>query len=297
MHTSSASVTLYLMSEKGYAVLTHLVKGFDCTIIKHVVGARDNNVENDFYEDIKAVCGQANIPFLDRTQRALITPATVALAVSWRWLIAETNGLVVMHDSLLPRYRGFAPLVNCLIKGEPEIGVTALYANAEFDRGDVIAQASRPVSYPITIAQAVNLSVRCYVELVDHIWPAWVEGRSLLAQPQNEQQASYSLWRDEQDYCIDWHCDSHYIWRFVDAVGWPYKGATALLNGQPVRIFAVEAEADVRIENRTPGKVLFINQQRQPVVVCGTGLLRLITIQDEVGKSVLPIEQFRSRFS
>ena len=297
MHTSSASVALYLMSEKGYAILTHLVKEFDCTIIKHVVGAKDNNVENDFYEDIKAVCGQANIPFLDRTQRALITPTTVALAVSWRWLIAETNGLVVMHDSLLPRYRGFAPLVNCLIKGEPEIGVTALYANAEFDRGGVIAQASQPVSYPITIAQAINLSVRCYVELMDYIWPAWVEGRSLPARPQNEQQASYSLWRDEQDYRIDWHCDSNYIRRFVDAVGWPYKGATALLNGQPVRILAVEAEADVRIENRTPGKVLFINQQQQPVVVCGTGLLRLIMTQDEAGKSVLPIKQFRSRFS
>ena len=296
MFTSSASVALYLMSEKGYAVLTHLVKGFDCTIIKHVVGARDNNVENDFYEDIKAVCAQANIPFIDRTQRALISPTAMALAISWRWLIAETNGLVVMHDSLLPRYRGFAPLVNCLINGEPEIGVTALYANAEFDRGDVIAQASQSVNYPITIAQAIALSVRCYVELIDHIWPAWVEGRALPAQPQNEQQASYSPWRDEQDYCMDWHRDSHYLRRFVDALGWPYKGASALLNGQLVRILAVEAEADVRIENRTPGKVLFI-QQQQPVVVCGTGLLRLVTVQDEAGNSVLPLKQFRSRFS
>lgn len=296
MPTSFASVVLYLMSEKGYAILSHIVKEFDYTIIKHVIGARDNNVENDFYEDIKALCAQANIPFLDRTQQVVVSPATVALAVSWRWLIAGANGLVVMHDSLLPRYRGFAPLVNCLINGEPEIGVTALYASAEFDRGDIIAQASRPVNYPITIAQAINLSVQCYIELVDHIWPAWVEGRALLAQPQNEEQASYSLWRDEQDYCMDWQRDSHYLRRFVDALGWPYKGAAARLNDQPVRILAVEAETDVYIENRTPGKVLFISQQ-QPVVVCGTGLLRLLTVHDEAGKSVLPLKQFRSRFT
>lgn len=296
MSVSSKSVVLYLMSEKGYAVLSHIVKVLDYKLIKLVIGARDSNVENDFYEEIKALCAQASIPFSDRTQRAAGVPGSVSLAISWRWLIAEAEGLVVMHDSLLPRYRGFAPLVNCLINGEPRIGVTALYANAEFDRGDIIAQASRPIQYPITIAQAIALSVQCYVELVDHLWPAWVEGRALAAQSQNEQQASYSLWRDEEDYRIDWHRDSYYLQRFVDALGWPYKGAAALLNGQPVRIMAVEADTDVFIENRTPGKVLFISQQ-QPVVVCGTGLLKLLAVQDEAGKSLLPLKQFRSRFS
>ncbi|WP_083321057.1 methionyl-tRNA formyltransferase [Hymenobacter glacialis] len=296
MLTSPTSVALYLMTEKGYAILEHLVNNFDYKIIKYVVGARDKNIENDFYEEIKTVCARFNLPFLDRTQQSLILPTTVALAISWRWLIAEASGLVVMHDSLLPRYRGFAPLVNSLINGESEIGVTALYANAEFDRGDVIAQASQPINYPITIAQAITLSVQCYIELVERIWPVWVEGRSLPARPQNEQQASYSLWRDEQDYCIDWHRDSHYLQRFIDALGWPYKGAKALLNDKPVRILAVESEPEVHIENRTPGKVLFINQN-QPIVVCGTGLLRLITVLDEANESVLPLKQFRSRFS
>lgn len=295
MSTQLQSITLYLMTRKGYEVLQHIVTNLDSGIIAQVVGARDKAIAEDFFEEIKSLCAANQIPFRKRQEADTIVETPYALAISWRWLITGSARLIVLHDSLLPRYRGFAPLVNCLINGESEIGVTALYATAEFDRGAILAQAARTIQYPITIAQAIERSVECYNEVINIIWPSLMTGETLPGVLQQEELATYSLWRDEQDYLIDWQKDSNYIKRFVDALGWPYQGAACQLNAQLVRIAEVAVEPDVVIENRVPGKVLFVSNH-QPVVVCGSGLLRLIKVVDATETSILPLKQFRSRF-
>ena len=288
-------LTLFLMSEKGYRVLQHIVAHLDKSIIALVVGARDEQMGQDFFVEIQALCAHEGIAFRSRN-RAEAPVSAHALAVSWRWLIAEFTQLIVLHDSLLPRYRGFAPLVSCLINGEPQIGVTALYATADFDCGPILAQVVRPVRYPIRVVEAIALVVECYVEVVGQLWPIFKAARLPPGIPQREADATYSLWRDEQDYRINWHQDSAYLRRFVDALGWPYRGASILLGEQKLRVFAAETVPDVVIENRTPGKVLFV-RQGQPVVVCGTGLLRLTELRTDQGADALPLAQFRSRFA
>ena len=287
-------LTLFLMTEKGYRVLQHIAAHLDSSVVTLVVGAPDPNLAQDFFIEIRDLCAQAGIPF-QRRDAPRASPTAYALAVSWRWLIADAGTLIVLHDSLLPRYRGFAPLVSCLINGEPAVGVTALYATAEFDQGPILGQASRPVQYPLRIAEAVQLAVACYLELITQLWPGLRAGQLPVGTPQREADATYSLWRDEQDYRIDWRADGATIRRFVDALGWPYQGASTLLNGQLHRVLAVEPEPDVRIENRTPGKVLFV-RAGQPVVVCGTGLLRLTALRTSAGGEALPLARFRSRF-
>lgn len=297
MNASTGSlpqVTLFLMTEKGYRVLQYIVTHLDKSAVALVVGARDEQLAQDYFAEIQALCAQENIPFKSRHESSGVA-SFCALAVSWRWLIAGVDTLVVLHDSLLPRYRGFAPLVSCLLNGEPEIGVTALYATAAFDAGPVLGAAARPVQYPIRIAEAVELAVECYVELIARLWPSLQAGQLPPGVPQREADATYSLWRDEQDYCIDWRLDSAYLRRFVDALGWPYRGASTMLNGQRYRVLAAEAVPDVVIENRVPGKVLFVHGM-QPVVVCGTGLLRLLVLRTDEGREALPLAQFRSRF-
>ena len=85
------------------------------------------------------------------------------------------------------------------------------------------------------------------------------------------------------------------IRRFVDALGWPYQGASTLLNGQLHRVLAAEPKPDVQIENRMLGKVLFV-RAGQPVVVCCTGLLHLTALRTSAGGEALPLARFRSRF-
>ncbi|MBH8557647.1 hypothetical protein I7X13_06285 [Hymenobacter sp. BT442] len=287
-------ITLFLMTEKGYRVLQHIVTHLDFSVVALVVSTPDPHLVNDFFVDIKDLCAEFGIPFQSRaTPRT--APTAYALAVSWRWLITDATTLIVLHDSLLPRYRGFAPLVNCLINGEPTIGVTALYGGTEYDEGPILGQAARSVHYPMRIADAIQLAVECYLELVTQLWNGLRTGKLPPGQRQLEADATYSLWRDEQDYRIDWQTDSAAISRFVDALGWPYQGASTLLNGQLLRVLAATPEADVHIENRTPGKVIFV-RDGQPVVVCGTGLIRLTALRTHDGNDAMPLSQFRSRF-
>ncbi|MDB5234311.1 MAG: hypothetical protein JWR44_1304 [Hymenobacter sp.] len=292
---SPPKITLFLMTEKGYGVLRHIIEHLDKTLIDKVIAGRDPHMAQDYYEEMAALCREAGLAFFARTEAYTVT-SPYLLAVSWRWLIHSEGRLIVLHDSLLPRYRGFAPLVSALINREPEIGVTAVWASAEYDRGPIIQAVARPVVYPMKVAQAIGLALECYNELVTNIM-AGIAADSLPAgQVQQEDQATYSLWRDEQDYRIDWQADSATLKRFIDAVGWPYQGASTLVNGSLARVHDAEVEPDVRIENRTAGKVLFVVDQ-QPVVVCGTGLLRLTRLSYETGEDALPLKHFRTRFT
>lgn len=288
-------LTLFLMTQKGLAVLDALTTHFPA-LVATVVGSRDASIEKDYYDEIKALCERKNVFFRDRKESTEIK-TRYALAISWRWIIkAGTAELIVLHDSLLPRYRGFNPLVSMLINGEDRIGVTALFATEEYDCGLVIGRSSTAIAYPLKIQQAIDLISTNYSELVLRIARTLSAGEELEAAPQDESQATYSLWRDEEDYYIDWGWAAERIKRLVDAVGHPYKGATARLDGRTVRVRDCEVVEDVRIENRSPGKVIFVRDSL-PVIVCGSGLLRLTNlVDDETKNALLPLPRFRCRF-
>ncbi|MBC6942281.1 MAG: methionyl-tRNA formyltransferase [Xanthomonadales bacterium] len=291
----NACLTVFAMTRKGHAVLEVLLRRFPGLVAAVVVG-RDAALDDDHVDRIVALCGEHGVPVSRHGDRlALRTP--YALAVSWRWLIEPgATRLIVMHDSLLPRHRGFNPLVTALIEGDRRIGVTALYASAEYDRGDIIAQAASDVTYPLRIADAIEQVCGHYQELALHVAACLVRGEMPPATPQDDAAATYSLWRDDEDYFIDWTLDAARLQRTVDALGSPYHGAASLLSGRLVRIHAATALADVIIANRTPGKVIFVDHGR-PVVVCGYGLLRIDALVDGVtGDSLLPLQRFRVRF-
>lgn len=283
------------MTAKGLAVLEHLIAAGLTGVLSAVVIGSDKQILEDAAGDIEALCISNKIRYYHRTSAPAVT-SEYAIAVSWRWLInLPATRLIVLHDSLLPAYRGFAPLVNQLINGEKNVGVTALFATEEYDRGDILAQESVSVTYPVTISQAIELISPCYARLVETIIRTIGDGEELKAVRQDESRASYSLWRDEEDYKIDWSADAPQIRRFVDAVGFPYKGASALLDDSIVRIQQAEALEDVKIENRTPGKVIYL-KDGCPVIVCGEGLLKIINATYDDGSPLLPLRKFRSRF-
>lgn len=287
-------VKLFLMGYKGFFVLENLVEAGRSHAIAAVVAARDSAVEKDYFEEIRELATRNKIPFFTRTEQHQQIAGVFSIAISWRWIIKDDN-LIVLHDSLLPRYRGFAPVVSCLVNGEKEIGATALFASEEYDRGDIIFQSAVPVEYPIKIQEAIEKLSMVYWQLVDQLVSTLVANEPLPRKQQDETLASYSLWRDDQDYRIDWSKPAQEIKRFIDAVGFPYKGAAATVNGDPVRIKDAIALEDVKIENRTAGKIIFMNEGC-PVIVCGSGLLRITDMCMEDGKPALPLTKFRSRF-
>ncbi|MEM7411068.1 MAG: formyltransferase family protein [Myxococcota bacterium] len=221
--------------------------------------------------------------------------------VGWRYLVppwlldALPRRVLVAHDSLLPKYRGFAPLATALIQGDPEVGVTVFLAEPEVDTGDVIAQHRTRVGAHHAIGDLMTRVIPLYVEGVCEGVRGLVAG-NLVATPQDDSQATYSLWRDEEDYFLDWTESAERLERTVRALGPPLGGARARVAGQVVQIEAVTVEPDLPFEVRQVGKVWRIAEGGEPVVVCGTGLLRITRLTGPEG-SLLPWKTLRVRFS
>lgn len=285
-------VTFYVMTERGYLVLKDVISNFGANIVAAVISERDANLEKDYYDEIQALCLDNIIAFYNRKEE--FVPTGTRIAISWRWMINNTDDLIVIHDSLLPKYRGFNPLVTALINGDTEIGVTALYANDEFDRGDIIYQSAITIQYPIKIQDAISSIASCYADVAGKILSNLQQGKPLPRTAQDETQASYSLWRDEQDYEIDWQMPAEYIKRSIDALGYPYKGAKTTVDGMHVRITDAEIMPDLNISNRTAGKVIMIKDGK-PLVVCGEGILKIERMTDDAGKAIT-LNKFRVRF-
>lgn len=289
-------VTLFLMTRKGYSVLDRLISTGYADMIDKIIVAHDKNVLNDYYSEINNTAKQAGIPVFDKTEQPSIN-SDYCLTIAWRWMldVPADCKLLVTHDSLLPKYRGFAPLVNMLINHEPQIGVSAIFASEKYDQGPIIAQRSVPISYPIKIKDAIELELPIFEEVVCDIFKCLRDNGDLLAKEQDEEEATYSLWRDEEDYHIDWSKDADYIQQFIYSVGFPYKGASTELDGKRYRILDCQPYGDVVVENRTPGKLIFM-ENKCPIIVCGEGLIKITEMTDEEGNNVLPLKKFRLRF-
>jgi methionyl-tRNA formyltransferase len=118
---------------------------------------------------------------------------------------------------------------------------------------------------------------------------------SLVAQPQDERQATYSVWRDTEDYFIDWTWPAEKIERFIYAVGYPYEGAYTILGDQVVIINACATiPGDLIFPLREPGKVWRL-VEGGPIVICGNGLLQILAMQTQDGAE-FHLEKPRSRF-
>lgn len=287
-------INVFVIGKKGLDSLSGLDAALYVKINAIVVG-QDSGVVNDYSAQIVALAQQQNIRCFLRTNadETLLSQAQLNIAIGWRWLIALERPLVVFHDSILPKYRGFNPLVSALINGDTQIGVTALLGTDEFDKGDIIGQRILDINYPIKIEQAIDLLSKEYALLLQEVISNF-DAEIPQGIPQDESKATFSLWRDEDDYRIDWSKDSTAIKRMIDAVGFPYKGAATIMDGETVRIFDATVVSDVNIVNRTPGKVLF-KQPDGHVIVCGTGLLKINTFYNDNNQPIHPTK-FRIRF-
>lgn len=288
---SSTTVKVFATGLKGYKTVQAISEETKDVIV--VVG-RDFNVKNDFSKEIEFLCKDNKLEYTYDT-KSNSKEFGLAIAAGWQRMIFDipSSALIVFHDSLLPRYRGFNPLVTALLNKDDVIGVTALLAADDYDCGDIISQIKIPVSYPIVIEDAIKIVSEAYYDVAKKIYAMFVSNK-LIGEPQDNELATYSLWRDNDDYSIDWRQASEEIQQLVSCVGYPYLGASTFIGDVQVRIKEVSLVKDVVIENRAPGKIIFFDNGK-PVVVCGSGLLKLEEIEDNDG-NLVNIKKLRTRF-
>ncbi|MFF8958250.1 methionyl-tRNA formyltransferase [Streptomyces sp. NPDC014894] len=195
----------------------------------------------------------------------------IIVANNWRtWLPPEVfdlppHGTLNVHDSLLPSYGGFSPLIWALINGEPEVGVTAHRMDAELDLGDVLLQRSVPVG-------PADTATDLFHRTVDLIGPIVRDSLDLIASgsavwtPQDRSRASFFHKRAIEDSRIDWNWPAADLERLVRAQSDPYPNAFTHHRGARLRI--VSAAVSRKRYGGTPGRI-FIREGDGVVVVAG----------------------------
>ncbi|MEV0565252.1 methionyl-tRNA formyltransferase [Dactylosporangium sp. NPDC050588] len=205
---------------------------------------------------------------LDRLKQA---DPDVIVATNWRtWIPPEIfelprRGTLNVHDSLLPAYAGFSPLIWALINGEREVGVTAHMMDAELDAGDIVLQRAVPVGDRDTTTDLFHKTLALF-------GPITVDGLDLIASgrtdwtPQDRSKASFFHKRAEEDSRIDWTWPAEDLDRLVRAQSDPYPNAFTYHRGRRIQIVA--ASVSKGVYGGTPGRI-FIREGDAVVVVAG----------------------------
>ncbi|HJS31039.1 MAG TPA: methionyl-tRNA formyltransferase, partial [Alphaproteobacteria bacterium] len=205
----------------------------------------------------------------------LILPKPVLDAPRW--------GCINIHASLLPRWRGAAPIQRAILAGDDKTGVTIMQMDEGLDTGAILLAAEHPITPATTAATLHNalgaLGARLIVEALDKL----AKGE-LLAVAQPAKGVTYAPKLSREEGRLDWRKDASLLERQVRAFD-PWPGAWFELDGERIKVLgAVIAEDGA---GAPPGAVL----DARLTIACGSGALRLTRLQ-KAGRAVLDAESF-----
>lgn len=195
----------------------------------------------------------------------------VVFASGWYTLIddqtlaAAEKGFYGLHVSLLPKYRGAAPLVWSIINGEPQVGATVFRFTQGMDDGDVLVQVRVPNFSEDNVGTILKkIEASLLVELPSK-WKAVLDGSPHLLE-QNHSEATFCGKRVPEDGRVDWSLPAKKVHDFIRAQTPPYPGAFSYMNGK--RVVFLRTMVDERLFFGTPGQVLQCFKD-SIVVACG----------------------------
>jgi len=279
---STPKIAVFAAGEKGRAFLAAILREVTAEVLE-VRTYKQPRTLDDADSAIAELCNSRNIPVFigARNPTEIGVNIDIVFIVGWQYLLPRDPRLVVFHDGLLPRFRGFAPTVSALIAGEAEIGVTALQPIDEPDAGPILTTHAQQVTYPIKIRDALERLTESYIICANDVIRNFSDG-SFSGTPQDHSAATYSVWRDDEDFRINWSDDALRICRTVDALGWPYQGARTQVGSTPLTILDAIPGPDLRFELNQPGKLWSISEGIG-TVICGRGTVVLRDVRDADG--------------
>lgn len=186
------------------------------------------------------------------------------------------HGCINVHGSLLPRWRGAAPIQWAVIAGDEMAGVTTMQMAEGLDTGDMLLTYETKVGEKETAGELFDRLAQSGAELLTQ---TLVKLDEITPRPQDDAQSCYAHMLDKQMAVIDWSRSAHEIDCLIRGLN-PWPIALTTLSGERLKVFAAEKAAG----NGEPGTVLEANPKKGLTVACGEGALKLTEIQLVGGK-------------
>ena len=204
------------------------------------------------------------------------------------WVLAlPRHGCLNIHGSLLPRWRGAAPIQRAIEAGDAETGITVMQMDAGLDTGAMLLAEALPIVPTDTSATLHDRLAALGARLIDQALALLAQG-ALQPRPQPAEGVTYAHKIEKAEAAIAWQAPAAVVERRLRAFD-PFPGATAVLGGQPVKVW----RGRVVPGSGVPGQVLQAGEGRL-VVACGQDALELLEVQLAGGRRI-PAREFLQR--
>lgn len=239
--------------------------------VKELAMAR--SVEVFQFERIKR---QEGLNALRALKPDLCVTAAFGQILSQKNLDVPPLGTVNVHASLLPKYRGAAPINWCIMMGETVTGVTTMYTDAGVDTGDIIDQMETPIGPHETAGELTERLSLLGAELLIKTLRA-IERGTAARTPQNPDEATHQPMLDKRMGAIDFSRGAEEISCQVRGLN-PWPGAYAQLAGERLKVWTARP-AQWDGEMQAPGTILAADPKRGLIAQCGAGAIEFTQIQ------------------
>jgi methionyl-tRNA formyltransferase len=281
-------------TKRGFLTLQELIR-LGADIVGVVSLAQDPHEVERYEGAIRDVCHSKQIPLVEtnRVRADGELPrivkewgADIGFVVGCRVLLpssvyrAPARGCLAVHDSLLPEYRGFAPLNWSILNGADQTGVTLFYLDERMDGGDIVSQRAVSIGPDESAAEVYERICDATVELIRNVYPALLD-QTAPRTPQDYTIGSFTAPRVPEDGWIDWTQPTSVIHNRVRALGRPYPGAVTVWGGERLIVWrAAPAAPQPTYVGRIPGRVVQVNAVEGWVdALTGDGVLRIFEVQ------------------
>jgi methionyl-tRNA formyltransferase len=214
--------------------------------------------------------------------------ADVAVVVAYGRIVpravldASAAGCVNVHASLLPRWRGAAPIQWSIVHGDEETGVTLMQMDEGMDTGPILATASTPIARDEDAATLSDRLSKMGAELLRQQLPRYVAG-DLTPEPQEEGAATMAPLLTKDDGRIDWNKSARAVHNQIRGMN-PWPGAHTVLGERRIKVHRTVAST-LDPEGVAPGQVIALDPEGI-LVACTEGTLEIQELQESGRKRV-----------
>ncbi len=229
---------------------------------------------------------KAALPILEELEPELIVVAAYGRKLPSYILDYPKYGCINVHASLLPKYRGAAPINFCLINGEKETGVTIMYMAEGIDTGDMIDKVSTPITDEDNAEtihdRLADLGGKLLLKVIEDL-----EKGTAVRTPQNHNEHTYAPMIHKEDCKIDFkNKTAREVFNFVRGLS-PFPTAYTVINGKNYKVYSCK----VAKESGTSGEVICADPKKGFIIACKEGAIEILEILPQ-GKKKMDAKSF-----